>query len=577
MRYLALAADYDGTLAHHGVVAPEVVAALTRLAASGRKLILVTGRELDELLGIFPDITVFDRVVAENGALLYYPKTRERKPIGAAPPPAFIEELRRRGVQPLSCGNCIVATVEPNETIVLAAIRDLGLELQVIFNKGAVMVLPPGINKASGLVVAAAELGLSPHNVVAVGDGENDHALLETAEYSVAVANAVPMLREKADRVTVGRHGDGVMELIADMLESDLAAKPPRAPRRTVLLGTDAAGAEITMPPAGMSVLVAGSSGAGKSTLATGILERLQLQGYQYCIIDPEGDYAELTDAVVLGNAQRAPDAEEILTALEKPDVNAAINLIGLKLEDRPGFFLSLLPRLQELRVKTGRPHWILADETHHLLPADHQSPPTVLTQDLASMIYVTVHPDWVAPAVLKSVNLIATLGEAPAAAIAKFCQVIGLAVPPLPAHELGAGQAIVWAPRRPEPPFVLDIAPSRSERRRHRRKYAEGELPPERCFFFRGPDDKLNLRAQNLILFNQLAEGVDDGTWLHHLQRGDYSRWIREAIKDDTLAEQVATVERQPALSAAESRRLVREAVEEHYTLPAAAASPAQ
>ena len=576
MRYLALAADYDGTLAHHGTVAPEVIAALTRLAASGRKLILVTGRELDELLGVFPDIAVFDRVVAENGALLYYPKTRERKPIAEPPPPSFAEELVRRGVAPLSCGNCIVATVQPHETVVLAAIRDLGLELQVIFNKGAVMVLPPGINKASGLVVAAAELGLSTHNVVAVGDGENDHALLETAEYSVAVANAVPMLQEKADRVTAGRHGDGVMELIADLLESDLASRPPRAPRRTILLGTDGAGAEITMPPAGMSVLVAGSSGAGKSTLASGILERLQEQGYQYCIVDPEGDYAELTDAVVLGNAQRAPNAEEIMTALEKPDVNVAINLIGLKLEDRPDFFLSLLPRLQELRVKTGRPHWILADETHHLLPADHHAPPTVLTQDLASMIYVTVHPDWIAPAVLKTVNMIAALGETPAAAIEKFCAAAGLDAPALPERDVGPGQALVWTCGTAAAPFVLDIAPSRTERRRHRRKYAEGELPPERSFFFRGPEGKLNLRAQNLILFNQIADGVDDETWQHHLARGDYSKWMRACIKDDALAEQVATVEHQNGLSAAESRRLVREAVEEHYTLPASAPAPA-
>nr|ALS89229.1 L_ocin_972_ABC: putative bacteriocin export ABC transporter, lactococcin 972 [uncultured bacterium] len=444
MRYLALAADYDGTLAHHGVVAPEVVAALSRLAASGRKLILVTGRELDELLGIFPDITVFDRVVAENGALLYCPKTRQRKPIADAPPASFVEELTRRGVQPLSCGNCIVATVQPNETIVLAAIRDLGLELQVIFNKGAVMVLPPGVNKASGLVAAAAELGLSTHNVVAVGDGENDHALLETAEYSAAVANAIPMLREKADRVTAGSHGDGVMELIADLLENDLAASPPRTARRTVLLGADANGAEITIPPAGMSVLVAGSSGAGKSTLATGLLERLQAQGYQYCIVDPEGDYADLTDAVVLGNAQRAPGNDEILTALEKPDVNVGINLIGLPLEARPDFFLGLLPRLQELRVKTGRPHWILVDETHHLLPADHQAPPTVLTHDLAGMIYVTVHPDSVAPAVLKTVNLVAALGAAPASAIEKFCAGAGLPVPSLPSIELEPGQAVV-------------------------------------------------------------------------------------------------------------------------------------
>lgn len=191
-------------------------------------------------------------------------------------------------------------------------------------------------------------------------------------------------------------------------------------------------------------------------------------------------------------------------------------------------------------------------------------------------MIYVTVHPDSVAPAVLKNVSVVAALGDAPASAIEKFCRVTGLAAPASPSHQVEPGQALLWFCQSNDPPFVLNIAPSHTERRRHRRKYAAGELPPERSFFFRGPDGKLNLRAQNLILFNQIAEGVDDDTWLHHLQQQDYSKWLRACVKDDDLADQVAAVEQQAALPAAESRRLIREAVEEHYTLPAAAAAGA-
>jgi hydroxymethylpyrimidine pyrophosphatase-like HAD family hydrolase len=231
LRYLALAVDFDGTLAHDGIVGAEVIAALERLAATGRKLILVTGRELDQLLGIFPQITLFDRVVAENGALLYRPGSRERQLLTTGPTELFVAELRRRGVSPLAVGNSIVATVEPNEIIVLETISDLGLELQVTFNKGAVMILPAGVTKASGLLTALAELNLSRHNVVAIGDGENDHALLETAEYSAAVANALPLLREKADRVTSRTHGEGVIELIDDLISTDLAAAPTRRPR----------------------------------------------------------------------------------------------------------------------------------------------------------------------------------------------------------------------------------------------------------------------------------------------------------------------------------------------------------
>ncbi|HEU0199075.1 MAG TPA: HAD family hydrolase, partial [Burkholderiaceae bacterium] len=178
MRYQVLAVDYDGTLAERGAVSPATVAALDRLTATGRKLVLVTGRQLDDLLGVFPEIELCDRVVAENGALLYCPATRERTPLGPPPPPEFIRALRKRGVAPLAAGASIVATEQPHESTVLEAIRDLGLELQVIFNKGAVMVLPASVNKATGLAAALDELGLSARNVAAIGDAENDHALL---------------------------------------------------------------------------------------------------------------------------------------------------------------------------------------------------------------------------------------------------------------------------------------------------------------------------------------------------------------------------------------------------------------
>jgi hydroxymethylpyrimidine pyrophosphatase-like HAD family hydrolase len=227
MRYLAIALDYDGTIARDGLVAAPVLEGLRQLKASGRKLLLVTGRELEELLGIFPQIVIFDRVVAENGALLYRPDTQERRELGEPPPGELVEALKASGI-PLSVGHTILATVRPYETLVLECIANLGLEQQVIFNKGAVMILPPGCNKASGLKTALAELGLSPYNLVAAGDGENDHSLLELAAYSVATANAVATLKAAADRVTNATHGEGVLEIIADLLDSDLSGSPPR-------------------------------------------------------------------------------------------------------------------------------------------------------------------------------------------------------------------------------------------------------------------------------------------------------------------------------------------------------------
>jgi HAD superfamily hydrolase (TIGR01484 family) len=222
VRYLALATDYDGTLAHHGKVDGPTFAAIERLRADGRKAILVSGRELHELKEVCPRLDLFDMVVAENGALIHRPIDGFESVLAERPPPSFIEDLRARGVAPMSVGRVVVATWEPHQAAVMEAIRQAGLELQVVFNKGAVMILPSGINKATGLCEALGELGLPPEQVVAVGDAENDHALLALCGFSAAVANALPSLKEKADLVTSGAHGAGVVELIDAMIEDRL-------------------------------------------------------------------------------------------------------------------------------------------------------------------------------------------------------------------------------------------------------------------------------------------------------------------------------------------------------------------
>lgn len=223
MLCFALACDYDGTLAEQGRVEDVSRAALVRFRESGRKLILVTGRQLNDLIDVFPGYDVFDRIVAENGAVFYDASTREIVSLAAPPPEEFARELERRGVTPLSVGRVIVATSEPHEQTVLNVIRDLNLELEVILNKGAVMVLPSGVNKASGLVRALDSVRLSPRNTVAVGDAENDLSFLDSCGCAVAVANALDSVKARANWVTAADHGQGVIELIDRILASDLA------------------------------------------------------------------------------------------------------------------------------------------------------------------------------------------------------------------------------------------------------------------------------------------------------------------------------------------------------------------
>lgn len=228
MYFAALATDYDETLAESGSVDATTLEALKKVKASGRKLILLTGRRLPELLDVFPQIGLFDLVVAENGGLLFDPGNGQEIPLAGPPPSTFIRRLQKVGVSPLAVGQTIVATWEPHETAVLTAIRDLGLELQIIFNKGAVMVLPSNVNKATGLLSALTRLGLSPLNVVGIGDAENDYAFLTACGCAVAVKNALPAVKEGADWVTRGRCGSGVVELANLLVETDLQQESGR-------------------------------------------------------------------------------------------------------------------------------------------------------------------------------------------------------------------------------------------------------------------------------------------------------------------------------------------------------------
>lgn len=570
MHYFALATDYDGTLATDGHVNEDTLEALKRLQNSGRKLILVTGRELGDLLRVFPQVDLFDYVVAENGALLYSPATREEKLLGTQPPEEFVKLLQERNVDPLSVGRVIVATWHPNENTVLQAIRDLGLELQVIFNKGAVMVLPSGINKASGLSAALNEMNLSPHNVVGVGDAENDHAMLNFCEFSVAVANALPIVKERVDFVTNNSRGAGVIELIDKMIASDLSELNQQLERHNILLGTTEDNSELNIPAYGSSILLAGTSGGGKSTLATGVLERIAEQDYQFCIIDPEGDYENFEGAVIVGDADRSPKISEVLDLLEQPHQNVILNLLGVALQDRPAFFAELLPILLEMRSRTGRPHWIVVDEAHHEMPASWNPTELTLPQQFPGLMLITVHPDQVAAPALSLIDTILSVGKSPEENIKQLCEVVGNFPPKLAPQTLQPGEALVWFRKQNTEPLRFRFKPGRTERRRHLRKYAEGELGEDKSFYFRGAEGKLNLRAQNLILFTQMAEGVDDETWLYHLQQGDYSRWFQEAIKDDSLAQEAEKIEKNPDTSAKESRTAIKQAIEQRYTLPA-------
>jgi len=255
---------------------------------------------------------------------------------------------------------------------------------------------------------------------------------------------------------------------------------------------------------------------------------------------------------------------------LENPEHSLIVNLLGMRVDERPDFFESLLPKVQELRARKGRPHWILLDEAHHMAPAKRGKSEDVLPKELISAMLITLEPDHLPASVLAAIDSIVAVGENPKETIHKFCVACGLECPAVAERELERGQALYWSRKAGGEPVLFSVAPCRTDRVRHSRKYATAELAPDRSFYFRGAEGKLKLRAQNLMTFVQLLEGVDDETWMHHLKQGEYSQWFRENIKNDELADAAAQIEKRKELSPADSRVQIREAIEQRFTLPA-------
>jgi hydroxymethylpyrimidine pyrophosphatase-like HAD family hydrolase len=529
---------------------------------------LLTGRRVDDLLSVCPRLRLFDYVVAENGAVLYDPRTREHTLLGKPPPAEFVQRLRELTGNSIEVGKVVVATWLPHHTAVLQAIQEMGLELQIVFNKDAVMVLPAGINKASGMDHALRKLGFSPHEAVGIGDAENDHSFLERCECAVAVANAVPSIRELAALTTNGDAGQGVAELVEELIANDLSRMHGRMEKNRIAIGVGPDGRLVTVPPHGLNILIAGPSGSGKSTVTAGIVERLIERAYQVCLVDPEGDYGTLPEVLTLGSPRYAVTVNQALAVLEDPKMNLNLNLLGISLADRPEYFGHLFPSLQAMRTRTGRPHWIVLDEAHHMLPTDWGHVGKALPQRLGETVLVTVHPEHVAPLTLSLVDVVIMVGNSPRKTAKAFADAVGRTFiwPEGLSHQ--SGHAVVWFPRSGEAPFAMRIMSGRVERIRHLRKYAEGNMR-NRSFYFRGPAGRHNLQAQNLVMFSQIADGIDEETWLFHLHRGDYSRWFREAVKDSYLADHAERIERRQDLRPAETRELMRNLIEGRYTLP--------
>jgi hydroxymethylpyrimidine pyrophosphatase-like HAD family hydrolase len=554
MRFQALALDYDGTLASHDRLADPTVAALERARRTGLQLVLVTGRTFFELARVCSRLDLFDVVVAENGAVLHDPADDTIRDEGPPPPPRLIAALDRHAI-PFQVGRVIVATGHSYEAPVRRLMAEAGVELDLVRNRAALMLLPRGVSKGSGVRQALQRLGLSFHDVLAVGDAENDLELFAACGFTACPGNAVAEVRRVADWVFPGDGGEAVSRAIeGPILSGTLPA--PRSSRERLTLGWARSTTEpVTIPAQGVNLLIHGDSLSGKSWLAGGFVERLVAARYATCVIDPEGDYQALADVrgVTWREIATVEDWSDALAVLERnPAASVVADLSALTSEHQLGLVQHGLTMLRRLRALRGRPHWIVLDEAHYALHAAGV-PDDAAGLDAKGFCLVTYRPSVLRDGVLDVVDLFVfgrTTAPAELESLRALLQrrgrydaVILETLPALtpPDYLLAPGGGATGA--------VSFVAPPRATRHvRHLGKYADHPVAPREAFVFRRHDGHAVATAATLRAFLAALKTIGDEVLLHHASRGDFSRWIGEVFLDRQLASQTRKAERRAA-----------------------------
>jgi hypothetical protein len=565
MKLAVVAIDYDGTIAVNGAFDPGARDAIAQLRLHGIAVVLVTGRRLDDLKQVAGNLGCFSAIVAENGAVLYFPESGRHAIIGHAPSTRFIDALQRRGID-IAVGDSVIETDASRATSVLDVIRALEQPQILAFNRGRLMVLPPGIAKSIGLARVLSTLRLSIHNTIGIGDAENDHDLLDACEVGVAVEWGSPALRVVADEVIAGNGPPAVASYLR-ALTQNLRLSTKQMGRRRLLLGHQHDGQPLHLAIRGRTVLIAGEPGSGKSWLAGLLCEQLILQGYCLCIIDPEGDYRSLESlpgVVLMGGDDPPPRARELTQALRYPDTTIVIDLSKLSHPEKQEYLRELLPLLATLRRQSGLPHKILIDEAHYYLGEPDGS--GLVDAELAGYILVTYRVSGIDPHVCATGDTVVIVTrETDAqeqATLRSLCDSSAEGVPEGVFQDLSLSEAALL-PGAEESHGVIrrfQIAPRLTSHVRHRTKYLDMPIAEPQAFVFTS-DGRPGPRARTLKDFVDLLGRLPDIELLPHLRRHDFSRWLEHVFRDCPLATHVKAIENRVATD--RSRDLVNDIVQ--------------
>jgi hydroxymethylpyrimidine pyrophosphatase-like HAD family hydrolase len=550
MKLCVLALDYDGTIATNDRPDSSVMTAIAAARGGGLKVLLVTGRILTDLQRVAGDLRFVDAVVAENGAVAYFPESGHRTVLAQPIDPVLLARLADLNIT-FHAGECLIDADANSARTMLDIIHASELPVVLLFNRSRVMALPQGVSKATGLTTVLNMLRAFPRNTVAVGDAENDHELLRVAEIGAAVAWGSQSLQAAADIVISGVGPPAVGDFIRRLGAAGQVPTPARA-RRRLPLGRTEDGGEFSLGVRGRNMLITGDTNSGKSWLAGLLCERQILLGYSLCIIDPEGDYRTL-DALpgvtVLGGDNPPPTPRELLHELRYPDRSVILDLSSLNHAAKQDYIRSVLPAPNVMRRRTGVPHRIVIDEAHYFLhdAVAHE----LLDLDMNGYTVVTYWPSQLPAALIAATEVILVTRESNAVEIEALrlrcttCQHLnpsGWDV--LPHLRLDQAAALPGTREAKGRLQIFTIGERLTPHVRHRQKYVDVPVPYSRAFVFTSHRNG-GKRARTLREFVAILERIALTEADPYLGRGDFGRWIGDVFGDHALAQELQRYER--------------------------------
>ena len=544
--FRAVAVDFDGTLAEGGRPDPGVLEALGEVRARGLRVVLVTGRILAELRVTFPDIDEHvDAVVGENGAVVTGAAGMRLLALPVAE--ELTAALTARGV---SCrrGEVLLACSGDDEHVVLDEVRRLGLDCQLVRNRSELMVLPAGVSKGIGLVEALGDVGLSAHNAIAIGDAENDHALLEVAEMGVAVANAVESLKHHADLVLDVPDGAGVAGFVRGPV---VAGRERWCPGRwRVSLGRDERGKVVDLPASQLNVLITGGTGEGKSYVGGLVAEQLIGLGYTLVVLDPEGDHAglgRLRGVLVTGGDEYLLPAAEVTALIRHRGLSVVVDLSDLDANGQDRYLEVVPVEVEAQRRTTGVPQWVILDEADRSVGRDGVSS-AVFDPAEKGHCLVTWRPQDLSASALAGIDaVIALTSPRPAGPMVDITAAVADVSRSVMAALLsgGPGGAVLASRDHPGAPVAFHLGERATAHLRHEHKYGHRGVAPERRFYFHAGDGAATgAVAASLADLETELDRCDRAVVRHHCSRRDFSRWIAHVLHCQALATSVASLE---------------------------------